>query len=208
MTIKSTILGKTYTLVKNIATFLSYNGTVSSNQPSCLYSSFICFPNVLMLLERILDLHGRKKKEKKKRESFFSDLTDARIAIDSFEDLITRVWHQSTRTNAAKHRSKAKLRPGTLTRSPEKKDKRGLVQFNFKKRQSRILFLYFSILYTNVQLVHWILLMAGFELQISGVGSNRFTNWATTTTHSIGQFSFFQPRLVRCRDRVPDSAKP
>ena len=41
------------------------------------------------------------------------------------------------------------------------------------------LFLYFRL--SIAQLVDKILLMSGFELQISGGGSNRSTNWATTT---------------------------
>ena len=37
------------------------------------------------------------------------------------------------------------------------------------------------LFYLNVQLIDKILLMVGFEPGISGVRSNRFTNWATTT---------------------------
>lgn len=102
----------------------SYSCKVSSNQPS--------LPQWLYLLSQMCScywngysiwMERKRKKTKEQRECCFClGLTDARIAIDSFEDLITRVWHQSTlRTNAAKHRSKAKLGPGTLTRTPERK---------------------------------------------------------------------------------------
>ena len=43
------------------------------------------------------------------------------------------------------------------------------------------LFLYFSLLFLNVQLVNKILRMLGFERQISYIGSNPPTNRATTT---------------------------
>ena len=44
------------------------------------------------------------------------------------------------------------------------------------------LYLYFCLFYTLiVQLVDKILQMTGIEPQISGVGSDHSTNWATTT---------------------------
>ena len=46
---------------------------------------------------------------------------------------------------------------------------------------SRPHFPYFHLFYLNVQLVNKILLMLGFEPQISGFGSDHSTNWATTT---------------------------
>ena len=45
------------------------------------------------------------------------------------------------------------------------------------------LFLYLCLFFLNVQLVDKILPMLGFEPQISGVGSNCSTNWATTIAH-------------------------
>ena len=45
---------------------------------------------------------------------------------------------------------------------------------------SRPHFPYFHLFYLNVQLVNKILLMLGFEPQISGFGSDHSTNWATT----------------------------
>ena len=42
-------------------------------------------------------------------------------------------------------------------------------------------FFYFCLFYFYVQLVDNILLMLGFKLSISGVGSYRSTNWTTTT---------------------------
>ena len=46
----------------------------------------------------------------------------------------------------------------------------------FKTGHSRHLFLYFRLFYINVQLVDKVLPMLGFELRISGVGSNSSTN--------------------------------
>ena len=40
---------------------------------------------------------------------------------------------------------------------------------------------FFIFVFSIVQLIDKILPMSGFELQISGVRSNRSTNWATTT---------------------------
>ena len=40
---------------------------------------------------------------------------------------------------------------------------------------------FFIFVFSIAQLVDKILLMSGFELQISGVSSNTSTNWATTT---------------------------
>ena len=54
---------------------------------------------------------------------------------------------------------------------------------------SQPLFLYFCV-FSIVQLVDKILLMSGFEPQISGVGSNRSTNWATTTPRSCTTLKF------------------
>ena len=50
--------------------------------------------------------------------------------------------------------------------------------FNIKMGHSWSLFLYFRLLYLN-ELVAKILPMSGFEAGISGVRSNRSTNWAT-----------------------------
>ena len=49
------------------------------------------------------------------------------------------------------------------------------------------LFLYFRLFYI-VQLADKILLVFGLELQISGVGSESSTNWATTTALVSGYF--------------------
>ena len=64
---------------------------------------------------------------------------------------------------------------------------KGLVLYNvfFLKRWAICTLFFFIFVFSIIQLVEKmlgiILLMTGFELQISGVGSDRFTNWATTT---------------------------
>ena len=53
----------------------------------------------------------------------------------------------------------------------------GLLFFSFLKMgRSQPLFLYFHLFYLKVQLEEKILLMLGFRLLSSGVGSNRSTN--------------------------------
>ena len=48
-----------------------------------------------------------------------------------------------------------------------------------------LFFFIFVFFYCNVQLVDKILPMLGFEPQISGVGSDCSTNWATTTAQTV-----------------------
>ena len=76
---------------------------------------------------------------------------------------------------------------------------------------SRPLFPHFHLFYLNVQLVDKILPMLGFELQISGVGSDHSINWAATIAHAI-LVHFTQNLLLvnpfarnfrKCRDSNP-----
>ena len=63
-----------------------------------------------------------------------------------------------------------------------------------------LFFLYYRLLYFNVQLVDKILPMLGFEQRISGVGSDRSTNWATTTAQPAIFFTTNRPYLHSSRN--------
>ena len=60
-----------------------------------------------------------------------------------------------------------------------------LLLFFLRMGHSQPLFLCFCLFYFNAQLVDKILLMLGFEPRVSGVRSDRSTNWATTTARNL-----------------------
>ena len=60
-----------------------------------------------------------------------------------------------------------------------------LLLFFLRMGHSQPLFLCFCLFYFNAQLVDKILLMLGFDPRVSGVRSDRSTNWATTTARNL-----------------------
>ena len=62
-----------------------------------------------------------------------------------------------------------------------------LIPFNKKVGHSRPLFIYFRLFNTvdNKQMFNKILPMTGVEPRISGIGIDRSTNWATTTSQVL-----------------------
>ena len=56
---------------------------------------------------------------------------------------------------------------------------------NFFKRLVILGFFFFIFVFSIVQLVDWIFLMSGFELRISDVGNNSYSNWATITALAV-----------------------
>ena len=66
---------------------------------------------------------------------------------------------------------------------------------------SRFLFLYFRLFNTqlivnNCSNINKFLPMTGFELQTSGIGSDRSTNWATTTAQYLFTFYVYHPTYL------------
>ena len=65
-----------------------------------------------------------------------------------------------------------------------------------KVGHTRSRFLYFRLLYLNVQLVVKMLPILGFEPHISGARSDRSTNWVTTTTASLTWLVVWAKKIV------------